>query len=172
MSLKRKRIVLFLMLISSSSILVFAWLFSNFNLKVTEEFQKMEMAKIKIVNDENQVLELEVKVADEPDERAAGFQNISRSIMEKTLILFVFPEEINTLFHMRNVEASLDIAFIKADGSIIEIQRMDPNSTNLYGVSESFRYAIEAPVGFFEEKRIKAGKSRLIVESIPTAGST
>ncbi|MGQ9690436.1 MAG: hypothetical protein ACUVQY_04115, partial [Thermoproteota archaeon] len=43
------------------SILVFAWLFSDFNLKVTEEFQKMEMAKIKIVNDEDQVLELEVK---------------------------------------------------------------------------------------------------------------
>ncbi|MEM2088595.1 MAG: DUF192 domain-containing protein [Thermoproteota archaeon] len=135
--------------------------------RVTEAFQKMETMKIKIVNDENQVLELEVKVADEPDERAAGFQNISRSIMEKTLILFVFPSEINALFHMRNVEASLDIAFIKADGTIIGILRMDPDPSRLYGPNESFKYAIEAPPGFFEGKKITAGNSKLITESIP-----
>ncbi|MBO3800322.1 MAG: DUF192 domain-containing protein [Candidatus Brockarchaeota archaeon] len=128
----------------------------------------METAKIKIVNDEGQVLELEVKVADEPDERAAGFQNISRSIMEKTIILFVFPSEINGLFHMRNVEASLDIAFVKANGTIIEIMRMDPDPSRLYGPNESFKYAIEAPPGFFEEKKITSKRSRLIVESFST----
>jgi uncharacterized membrane protein (UPF0127 family) len=129
----------------------------------------METVKIKIVNDENQVLELEVKVADEPDERAAGFQNISRSIIEKTLILFAFPEEEYVFFHMRNVEMSLDIAFIKADGTIIEIIRMDPDPNKLYAPNELFKYAIEAPAGFFEGKRITAGKSRLITESIPNS---
>jgi uncharacterized membrane protein (UPF0127 family) len=138
------------------------------NLRVTDEFQKMETVKIMIVNDENQVLELEVKVADEPDERAAGFQNISRSIIEKTLIIFVFPSEIGGLFHMRNVEASLDIAFVKANGTIIEIIRMDPDPNRLYGPNESFKYAIEAPAGFFEEKRITPGKSKLLTESIPS----
>ena len=54
----------------------------------------------------------------EPDERAAGFQNISRSVIEKTLILFFFPSEINGLFHVRNVEVSLDIAFVKTDGAL------------------------------------------------------
>jgi len=137
--------------------------------RTTKEFLKMETATIKIINDENKVLELEVKVADEPDERAAGFQNISRSIVEKTLILFVFPEEEYVFFHMRNVETSLDIAFIKADGTIIEIMRMDPDPNRLYGPHELFKYAIEAPAGFFEEKRITAGKSRLITESIPNS---
>lgn len=169
MNLKHKRVILLLILVSASSILVSAWLLSNFNLKVTKAFQKMETTKIKIVNDENQVLELEVRVADEPDERAAGFQNISRSLMEKTLILFVFPGEINGLFHMRNVEASLDIAFVKADGAIIEIMRMDPDPGRLYGPNESFKYAIEAPAGFFEGEKITAGGSRLIIESVPTS---
>jgi len=128
----------------------------------------MEVAKIKIVNDESQILELEVKVADEPDEWAAGFQNVSRSIVEKTLILFVFPSEIKGMFHMRNVEASLDIAFIKADGTIIGIMRMDPGPNRLYGPDESFKYAIEAPLGFFKSIKVTAGKSRLITESVPT----
>lgn len=141
--------------------------FDDAGSRVTKEFQKMGAAKIRIVNDESQVLELEVKVADEPDERAAGFQNISRSIVQKTLILFVFPDEVKGLFHMRNVAASLDIAFIKSDGAIVGIVRMDPSPTKLYGVDESFKYAIEAPAGFFEEKRITPEKSRLIVESVP-----
>jgi len=158
-----------ILLILSAFVLVLFLLSAHIDeLRTTKEFRKMETVTIKIVNDENQVLELEVKVADEPDERAAGFQNISRSIIEKTLILFVFPEEEYAFFHMRNVEASLDIAFIKADGTIIEIMRMDPDSNRLYSPNESFKYAIEAPAGFFEEKRITAGKSKLLTKSIPS----
>jgi hypothetical protein len=83
-----------ILLILSAFVLVLFLLSTHIDeLRTTKEFRKMETVTIKIVNDENQVLELEVKVADEPDERAAGFQNISRSIIEKTLILFVFPEE-------------------------------------------------------------------------------
>ncbi|MEM2821875.1 MAG: DUF192 domain-containing protein [Thermoproteota archaeon] len=167
MNFKHEGVSLLLMLLSVSFILILAWLLSSFNVKTTGVFQRMEIAKIKIVNDEGQVLELEVKVADEPDEWTAGFQNISRSIIEKTLILFVFPSEINAFFHMRNVEASLDIAFIKADGRIIEVIRMDPDTNRLYVPNESFKYAIEAPLGFFKSKKITAGKSRLIVGSIP-----
>ncbi|MBO3832148.1 MAG: DUF192 domain-containing protein [Candidatus Brockarchaeota archaeon] len=156
-----------ILLISAAVLLCFWTYFNNGGSRVTEEFQKMSSARIRIVNDEGQVLELEVKVADEPDERAAGFQNISRSIIEKTLILFIFPDEVSGLFHMRNVEASLDIAFIKADGAIVGILRMDPSPTKLYGADEYFKYAFEAPAGFFMERKITPERSRLIVDSIP-----
>lgn len=160
-------VAILILLLVSFSIMFLIQILQIINQRTTKEFQKMETAKIKIVNDEDQVLELEVKIADEPDEHAAGFQNISRSIMEKTLILFVFPSEVNVFFHMRNVEASLDIAFIKADGTIIEIMRMNPNQNRLYGPDEGFKYAIEAPSGFFESKKISAGKSRLMIETVP-----
>lgn len=166
MNVKRQMAILILFLISAI-VLVLVQISSTLNQRVTREFRKMETAKIKIVNDEDKILELEVRIADEPDERAAGFQNISRSVVEKTLILFIFPEEGCVFFHMRNVEASLDIAFIKADGRIIEIMRMDPDTNRLYAPNESFKYAIEAPLGFFQSKKITVGKSRLIVESIP-----
>ncbi|MEM2057894.1 MAG: DUF192 domain-containing protein [Thermoproteota archaeon] len=164
----RKKGKIVIILFVSALVLLFFWTyFNNDSLRVTKEFKKMGIARIQIVNDEGRILELEVKVADEPDEHAAGFQNISKSIVQKTIILFVFPDEVNGLFHMRNVEASLDIAFIKADGTILEILRMDPSATKLYGVNESFKYAIEAPAGFFEEKKITPERSRLIVDSIP-----
>lgn len=145
------------------------WLIhTNENLKTTKEFDGMKIDQIRIINDENQILELEVKIADEPDEQAAGFQYIAREIIEKTVILFVFPLENNGKFHMQNVEASLDIAFIKTNGTIIDILRMDPNPIQLYGTSESFKYVIEARAGFFQDMKISAGKSKLIVESVPS----
>ena len=124
----------------------------------------MEVATIKLLNDRGDVLELEVKVADEPDERMSGFQFVSKNIIERSLILFVFPEEIHTFFHMRNVETSLDIAFFRADGTVVDIMRMDPGE-NLYGPTESFKYALEAKAGFFEQKGI-GRNSRLLVESL------
>lgn len=140
---------------------------SNERFKTTEAFDKMEVGQIKIINDEGKTLELEMKVADEDDERLAGFQNIGEGVIEKSLILFVFPYEITGKFHMRNVVAPLDIAFIKADGTIIEILRMDPSPTQLYGPQDSFKYALEARAGFFKDKKISAGSSKLVVEPIP-----
>jgi len=137
---------------------------------VTPEFEKMHVANIHLLNDWGEMLELKVKVADEPDERAAGFQYISKSVIERSLILFVFPQETHALFHMRNVEASLDIAFFRADGTVVDILRMEPDN-RLYGPAEAFKYALEARAGFFGEKGI-GRNSRLFIESLPvTAGS-
>jgi len=158
------KLLLILLMLISASILFFIISINMNSLRITEEFQKMETIKIKIVNDEGQILEFEVKVADEPDEWMAGFQNISRSIIEKTLILFTFPSETKAFFHMRNVEISLDIAFISANGTIIEIMRTDPDPDRLYGSKESFKYVIEARAGFFDSIRVSAGKSKLIIE--------
>ncbi|MDW8034463.1 MAG: DUF192 domain-containing protein [Nitrososphaerota archaeon] len=167
MNIKRKQIILLLILVSTLSTIISALLLSNLNLKITKEFKKMETTRIKIFNDEGRILEVEVKIADEPEEWAAGFQNISRSIIEKTRILFIFPSEVKVSFHMRNVETSLDIAFIRSDGTIVEIMRMDPDPNRLYIPSESFKYAIEAPTGFFENMKVTARKSKLIFEKSP-----
>jgi hypothetical protein len=112
---------------------------------------------------------MEVKVAVRTDEHQAGFQYISPEVIEKSLILFVFPEELITRFHMRNVEAPLDIAFIGSDGRILAIQEMQPdpggNGSGLrtYGPNQPFRYVLEAPAGFFKDHRISAGKGWLLM---------
>ena len=87
------------------------------------------------------------------------------------LILFDFGREIHTQFHMNNVPAALDIAFVKGDGRIFSILRMEPSPTSLYGPMGTFRYALEARAGFFESQGIRQGEARLAVpECRPLSG--
>jgi uncharacterized membrane protein (UPF0127 family) len=104
-----------------------------------------------------------VKAADNSERQAGGFQCATPEEVQRNLILFDFGDEIVTQFHMRNVAAPLDIAFIKADGRIFSILRMDPSPTKLYGPMGPFRYAIEAHAGFFERQGIRQGDAVLVV---------
>src|SRR5207244_2831683 len=81
---------------------------------------------------------------------------------QKSLILFDFGREIYTQFHMNNVPAALDIAFVKDDGRVFAILRMDPSPTALYGPLGNFRYALEARAGFYEGQGIRQGEARLL----------
>lgn len=106
-------------------------------------------------------LGLRVRLATTPERQAAGFQCATPEEIQRTLILFDFGAEILTQFHMQNVPAPLDIAFVKGDGRIFAVLRMKPSPTALYGPLGPFRYALEAPAGFFERHGIRPGGSRL-----------
>lgn len=108
-------------------------------------------------------LALRVKAADTPDRQAGGFQCATPEEIQRNLILFDFGNEILTQFHMRNVPAALDIAFIKADGSIFSILKMEPSPSQLYGPMGPFRYALEARAGFYASQGIHQGDARLVV---------
>ena len=108
-------------------------------------------------------LAVRVKAADNPERHAGGFQCATPEEIQRNLILFDFGEEIATQFHMRNVPAALDIAFIKADGHIFSILRMEPSPTRLYGPMGTFRYALEARAGFYDSQGIRQGEARLVV---------
>ena len=82
---------------------------------------------------------------------------------ERNVILFDFGREIATQFHMQNVPAALDIAFIKGDGRIFSILRMEPSATVLYGPMGDFRFALEARKGFFESQGVRQGEARLVI---------
>ena len=104
-----------------------------------------------------------VRVAETSEQAAAGFQCSTTEEIQKTLILFDFGREIYSQFHMNNVPAALDIAFVKADGSMFSILKMDPSPTALYGPMGPFRFALEARAGFYESQGIKQGEARLVV---------
>jgi uncharacterized membrane protein (UPF0127 family) len=106
---------------------------------------------------------LRVKLADTGERQAAGFQCATPEEIKRHLILFDFGREIATQFHMQNVPAPLDIAFIKDDGRIFAILKMDPSPTELYGPLGPFRYALEAHASFFASQGIRQGEARLVV---------
>lgn len=107
-------------------------------------------------------LTVRARIADTPERQAAGFQCATVEEIRRHLILFDFGHEILTQFHMQNVPAPLDIAFAKADGRIFAVLRMDPSPTALYGPLGAFRYALEAPAGFFASRGIRPGEARLL----------
>ncbi len=51
---------------------------------------------------------------------------------------------------MRNVHAPLDIAFIRADGTFVDVLRMDPG-LDLYGPDAPYAFALETRAGWFAE---------------------
>lgn len=108
-------------------------------------------------------LAVRVKTADNSERQAGGFQCATPEEIQRNLILFDFRDEIVTQFHMKNVPAPLDIAFIKADGRIFSILRMDPSPTQLYGPMGPFRYALEARAGFYDSQGIRQGEARLVI---------
>jgi uncharacterized membrane protein (UPF0127 family) len=108
-------------------------------------------------------LALRVKMADTGERQAGGFQCATPEEIKRHLILFDFGREIFTQFHMQNVPAALDIAFVKDDGRIFAILKMDPSPTELYGPLGPFRYALEAHAGFFASQGIRQGEARLVV---------
>ncbi|HXJ81397.1 MAG TPA: DUF192 domain-containing protein [Candidatus Methylomirabilis sp.] len=108
-------------------------------------------------------LAIRAKTADSSERQAGGFQCATPTEIQRNLILFDFGEEIVTQFHMRNVPAPLDIAFMKADGRIFSILRMDASPTQLYGPMGPFRYALEARAGFYDSQGIRQGEARLVV---------
>lgn len=110
-------------------------------------------------------VQVSVRVAASEEARRAGFQCATPEEIERTAILFDFGAEVLRGFHMWNVPAPLDIAFIKASGRIVSILRMEPGARETHGPMARFRYALEMRAGFFRDRGIGVDHV-LVVESV------
>jgi uncharacterized membrane protein (UPF0127 family) len=102
------------------------------------------------------MITLEAELARTPEERSQGLQR--RQILEDGEgMLFVFQRDEILSFWMKDTLIPLSIAFIAADGRIIEIKNMRPLDLTPIRSSKSVRYALEVPQGWFNRMDIKAG---------------
>lgn len=75
-------------------------------------------------------------------------------------MLFVFEAAQIQSFWMRNTFIPLDIAFIDANGKIIDVQRMEPlDETRSYYSPAPVPYVLEVNAGWFERNGIKVGET-------------
>lgn len=126
---------------------------------VTPELCSMPVATVRFRHAGGQEVAFPVLVAGDNRQRRAGYQHVSPDVMAQTAIFFVFPAEVRGPFHMCNVAAPLDIAWIAADGSIVDVQVMEPGPAQspstcpaLYSPRSQtpYLFALEAPHGFFK----------------------
>ena len=103
-------------------------------------------------------VEVRAEVADERAERQTGLMGRTELAPDAGM-LFVFGWERNLSFWMRNTLIPLSIAYISADGRIVDIQDMEPldDEPPSYASAEPAKYALEVNQGFFAERGVEVG---------------
>jgi uncharacterized protein len=99
-----------------------------------------------------------VEVADDLAEQAKGLMDRT-TLGENRGMLFVFPEERELSFWMKNTLIPLSIAFIDSESRIIDIQDMKPldDVPPHYVSAEPAQQALEVNQGFFDERDVRVG---------------
>ena len=129
--------------------------------KDNEALRAMPDIEISLSRSDGSSHVMAAKLADTNASRAAGFQRVCESTIEAMPILFVFARETIPSFHMNNVVAPIDIAFVDRRGRIESIQSMKPYSIieinkPVYSPKKPVLYALEVHKGFFEKHNLSA----------------
>jgi len=97
-----------------------------------------------------------VELADNGETRARGLMNRD-SLPASEGMLFVYPDEKERGFWMKNVRFPLSIAFASKDGTIVSISDMKPMSKRSTKSGGPAMYALEVNEGWFREHGVKPG---------------
>ena len=101
---------------------------------------------------------MRVEVADDLAEQARGLMDRT-TLGENRGMLFVYPQERELSFWMKNTLIPLSIAFIDSESRIKDIQDMKPldDKPPHYVSAEPAQYALEVNQGFFDERDVRVG---------------
>jgi uncharacterized membrane protein (UPF0127 family) len=99
---------------------------------------------------------LTAEVASTPEERATGLMH-RFSLRPDSGMLFVFERAEPQAFWMKNTFIPLSIAFIAADGRIVSIEDMAPQTESSHWSKGPVPYALEMRKGWFAERGIRPG---------------
>lgn len=99
----------------------------------------------------------EVEVADDPDERAEGLM-YRESLADNAGMLFLYPKPQPVEFWMKNTPLSLDIVFVREDGTIARIaENTTPMSEDLIPSGEPVRAVLEVKAGTMRQLGVTVG---------------
>jgi uncharacterized membrane protein (UPF0127 family) len=123
-----------------------------------QESVKGNYVEIQIPN--GLAVRVDVEIADSDVERSVGLSN-RRYLGDYEGMLFIFDNEVQTPFWMKDMLIPLDILFIDSQGYIVDMalaqQPCVTTSCSAISSSESFQYVLEVNSGFCEENDIEEG---------------
>ena len=91
-----------------------------------------------------------------PDQRQKGLM-YRRDLGTHEGMLFVFPTASQQCFWMKNTLIPLTAAFVADDGTIVNLEDMQPQTTQSHCSSKPVRFVLEMNQGWFVKKGLKAG---------------
>jgi hypothetical protein len=93
-----------------------------------------------------------------------------KDLPEQEGMLFIFPEEAQQAFWMKNTYVSLDIIFVKADLTVLGVVKNAPILTELrQSVKGESKLVIEVPAGTADKYGIGSGSKVQINTPLPRA---
>lgn len=102
--------------------------------------------------------QLSVELACTAAEQQQGLMH-RKSLPENQGMLFVFEQERTLSFWMKNTLIPLSIAYIDKQGTIVDIQDMQPLDLSTHPSSKPAQYALEVNQGWFKQHGIQAGSA-------------
>lgn len=108
---------------------------------------------------------IRAEVAGTPQTRERGLMFRER-LGPNQGMLFLFDTPGTQCMWMRNTLVPLSVAFIANDGTIANIEDMEPKTENSHCATQPVRYALEMELGWFARHGLKAGSR---IDGIPGA---
>jgi uncharacterized membrane protein (UPF0127 family) len=109
---------------------------------------------------------IEAEVAATTENRMVGLMNRKAMPVQRGMV-FAFTHENAHCMWMRNTYIPLSVAFIDADGVIINIEDMQPQTETNHCAKKPARYALEMNQGWFAQRGIKPGARLGGLERLP-----
>ena len=111
-----------------------------------------------VLNTGDTSVRVSIEIADSTNEMARGLMGRT-ALAQDAGMLFVYPEERELSFWMRNTLIPLSIAYMDSRGRIVDIQDMRPldDEEPHYTSAEPAQYALEVNRGFFDERGVEVG---------------
>lgn len=100
------------------------------------------------------IIRAEVAATDAQRERGLMYR---KSLPENNGMLFVFDRPARSCMWMKNTAIPLSVAFIDHEGVIVNIEEMEPFTTDSHCSAGWIRYALEMNAGWFRKNGLKSG---------------
>lgn len=99
---------------------------------------------------------IKAEVAQTPREHAIGLM-FRTTMGANEGMIFAFPQIAKQCFWMKNTLIPLSVAFVSAEGRIVNLDEMQPQTENPHCSTEPVPYVLEMNKGWFTKHGIKAG---------------
>ena len=111
---------------------------------------------------------IEAEVAHTAQARQVGLM-MRKTMAPQRGMVFVFEHDATHCMWMKNTFLPLSVAFVDAQGKVINIEDMQPQREDNHCAAAPARFALEMNLGWFRERGIKAGDVLRGFDRLPAA---
>ncbi|HEU4621763.1 MAG TPA: DUF192 domain-containing protein [Burkholderiaceae bacterium] len=99
---------------------------------------------------------IHAEVAATSSQRSVGLM-MRQTMSPNGGMLFLFDQPEKQCMWMRNTLLPLSVAFLDDDGTVVNIEDMQPRTEDIHCSTKPVRYALETHQGWFSRRGLKAG---------------